>query len=191
VYGDHAVASVGITMRVLMLGMMVLFGYGQAFQPVTGYNYGAKNYSRIFEALKFSLIVTTAFAIVFGIAGMVFPGMIINIFSDDPKVIEIGSQALRAVSIFFPTFGFVLTFNYLFQGMGKGLSAGILSMAKQGIFLIPAVITLPRIFGLNGVIYAQTVADFFTLFVAGILAIRAIKKLRIESRSQVADGRAG
>ncbi|MBP8660545.1 MAG: MATE family efflux transporter, partial [Mesotoga sp.] len=54
VYGDHAVASVGITMRVLMLGMMVLFGYGQAFQPVTGYNYGAKNYSRIFEALKFS-----------------------------------------------------------------------------------------------------------------------------------------
>jgi len=191
VYGDHAVASVGITMRVLMLGMMVLFGYGQAFQPVTGYNYGAKNYSRIFEALKFSLIVTTAFAIVFGIAGMIFPGIIINIFSDDPKVIEIGSQALRAVSIFFPTFGFVLTFNYLFQGMGKGLSAGILSMAKQGIFLIPAVITLPRIFGLNGVIYAQTVADFFTLFVAGILAIRAIKKLRIESRSQIADGRAG
>jgi putative MATE family efflux protein len=189
-YGDHAVASVGITMRVLMLGMMVLFGYGQAFQPVTGYNYGARNYSRIFEALKFSLMVTTAFAIVFGIVGMVFPGMIINIFSDDPEVIEIGSQALRAVSIFFPTFGFVLTFNYLFQGMGKGLSAGILSMAKQGIFLIPAVITLPRIFGLNGVIYAQTTADFFTLFVAGILAMGAIKKLRVESRSQIADGRA-
>jgi putative MATE family efflux protein len=191
VYGDHAVASVGITMRVLMLGMMVLFGYGQAFQPVTGYNYGAKNYSRIFEALKFSLMITTAFAIVFGIVGMVFPGMIISIFSDDPDVIEIGSQALRAVSIFFPTFGFVLTFNYLFQGMGKGLSAGILSMAKQGIFLIPAVITLPRIFGLNGVIYAQTTADFFTLFVAGILAMGAIKKLRVESRSQVADGGAG
>jgi putative MATE family efflux protein len=181
-YGDHAVAAVGITMRVLMLGMMVLFGYGQAFQPVAGFNYGARNYSRIFQALKFSIVVTTVFATVFGIVGISFPGSIVRIFSDDPEVIDIGSRALRAVNIFFPTFGFVITFTVLFQALGKGLSAALLSMSKQGFFLIPAVLILPRFFGINGIIYAQTVADFLTLFVAALLAIGIVRKLREERK---------
>ncbi|NLT44369.1 MAG: MATE family efflux transporter [Thermotogaceae bacterium] len=181
-YGDHAVAAVGITMRVLMLGMMVLFGYGQAFQPVAGYNYGAKKFSRVFEALRFSVIVTTVFASVFAIIGLTIPDSIISIFSNDPEVIDVGSRAFRAVNIFFPTFGFVITFTVLFQALGKGFAAGLLSMSKQGFFLIPAVIFLPRFFGLNGVIYSQTVADFFTLFVAAILAVAIVKKLKVQSR---------
>ena len=181
-FGDHAVAAVGITMRVLMLGMMVLFGYGQAFQPVAGYNYGAKKFSRVFEALKFSILVTTVFATFFAIIGMVIPGSIVSIFSNDPEVIDVGSRALRAVSIFFPSFGFVITFTVLFQALGKGFAAGLLSMSKQGLFLIPAIIVLPRLFELNGVIYAQTIADFFTLFVASILAMMIVKKLKAQSK---------
>jgi putative MATE family efflux protein len=181
-FGDHAVAAVGITMRVLMLGMMVLFGYGQAFQPVAGYNYGAKKFSRVFEALKFSILVTTVFATFFAIIGMVIPGSIVSIFSNDPEVIDVGSRALRAVSIFFPSFGFVITFTVLFQALGKGFAAGLLSMSKQGLFLIPAIIVLPRLFELNGVIYAQTIADFFTLFVAAILAMMIVKKLKAQSK---------
>jgi len=181
-FGDHAVAAVGITMRVLMLGMMVLFGYGQAFQPVAGYNYGAKKFSRVFESLKFSILVTTVFATLFAIIGMVIPGSIVSIFSNDPEVIDVGSRALRAVSIFFPSFGFVITFTVLFQALGKGFAAGLLSMSKQGLFLIPAIIVLPRLFELNGVIYAQTIADFFTLFVAAILAMMIVKKLKAQSK---------
>ncbi len=181
-FGDHAVAAVGITMRVLMLGMMVLFGYGQAFQPVAGYNYGAKKFSRVFEALKFSTLVTTVFATFFAIIGMIIPGSIVSIFSNDLEVIDVGSRALRAVSIFFPSFGFVITFTVLFQALGKGFSAGLLSMSKQGLFLIPAIIVLPRFFELNGVIYAQTAADFFTLFVAAILAMMIVKKLKAQSK---------
>jgi putative MATE family efflux protein len=181
-FGDHAVAAVGITMRVLMLGMMVLFGYGQAFQPVAGYNYGAKKFSRVFEALNFSILVTTVFATFFAIIGMVIPGSIVSIFSNDPEVIDVGSRALRAVSIFFPSFGFVITFTVLFQALGKGFAAGLLSMSKQGLFLIPAIIVLPRLFELNGVIYAQTIADFFTLFVAAILAMMIVKKLKAQSK---------
>ncbi len=181
-FGDHAVAAVGITMRVLMLGMMVLFGYGQAFQPVAGYNYGAKKFSRVFEALNFSILVTTVFATFFAIIGMVIPGSIVSIFSNDPEVIDVGSRALRAVSIFFPSFGFVITFTVLFQALGKGFAAGLLSMSKQGLFLIPAIIVLPRLFELNGVIYAQTIADFFTLFVASILAMMIVKKLKAQSK---------
>ena len=181
-FGDHAVAAIGITMRVLMLGMMVLFGYGQAFQPVAGYNYGAKKFSRVFEALKFSILVTTVFATFFAIIGMVIPGSIVSIFSNDPEVIDVGSRALRAVSIFFPSFGFVITFTVLFQALGKGFAAGLLSMSKQGLFLIPAIIVLPRLFELNGVIYAQTIADFFTLFVAAILAMMIVKKLKAQSK---------
>jgi len=181
-FGDHAVAAIGITMRVLMLGMMVLFGYGQAFQPVAGYNYGAKKFSRVFESLKFSILVTTVFATFFAIIGMVIPGSIVSIFSNDPEVIDVGSRALRAVSIFFPSFGFVITFTVLFQALGKGFAAGLLSMSKQGLFLIPAIIVLPRLFELNGVIYAQTIADFFTLFVAAILAMMIVKKLKAQSK---------
>ncbi len=181
-FGDHAVAAIGITMRVLMLGMMVLFGYGQAFQPVAGYNYGAKKFSRVFEALNFSILVTTVFATFFAIIGMVIPGSIVSIFSNDPEVIDVGSRALRAVSIFFPSFGFVITFTVLFQALGKGFAAGLLSMSKQGLFLIPAIIVLPRLFELNGVIYAQTIADFFTLFVAAILAMMIVKKLKAQSK---------
>jgi len=113
---------------------------------------------------------------------MVIPGSIVSIFSNDPEVIDVGSRALRAVSIFFPSFGFVITFTVLFQALGKGFAAGLLSMSKQGLFLIPAIIVLPRLFELNGVIYAQTIADFFTLFVAAILAMMIVKKLKAQSK---------
>jgi Na+-driven multidrug efflux pump len=126
--------------------------------------------------------VTTVFASVFAIIGLTIPDSIISIFSNDPEVIDVGSRAFRAVNIFFPTFGFVITFTVLFQALGKGFAAGLLSMSKQGFFLIPAVIFLPRFFGLNGVIYSQTVADFFTLFVAAILAVAIVKKLKVQSR---------
>ncbi|WP_432661855.1 MATE family efflux transporter [Wukongibacter baidiensis] len=179
-YGDAAVAAMGVTLRVVSIGMFVIFGYNQGFQPVVGYNYGAKKYNRLREAIKVSLKWTTSFAVVVTIVLMFFAEGIVAVFSKDPEVIAIGTKTIRAISLLFPLFGFQQVYASLFQALGKGKEALVLSLARQGIFLIPAVLILPKLFGLNGVIYSQTIADFFTIIVTAILAMSLNKSLRKE-----------
>ncbi|WP_276717075.1 MATE family efflux transporter [Caloranaerobacter azorensis] len=171
-YGDAAVASMGITLRVLSLGIFVVFGYNQGFQPIAGYNYGAKQFERLKEAIKVSLKWTTVFCLIITVLFMSFSESIISAFSNDPQVIAIGAKTLRAVILLFPLFGFQQVYASLFQALGRGVESLILSLSRQGIFLIPAILILPKIFGLNGVIFSQTVADFFTIIITAILAIK-------------------
>lgn len=184
-YGDAAVAAMGVTLRVFTIGIFILFGYFQGFQPIVGFNYGAKKYNRLKEAIKVSLKWTTIFAIFVTAVFMAFAEGIIVVFSKDPEVIAIGAKTLRAISLLFPLFGFQQVYATLFQALGKGREALTLSLARQGIFLIPAVLILPRLFGLNGVIFSQTVADFFTIIVTAILAVKLNKTLREEENGCV------
>ena len=186
-YGDSAVAAMGVTLRVFTIGVFVLFGYFQGFQPVVGFNYGAKKYNRLKEAIKVSLKWTTIFAIFVTAVFMMFSEVIIAVFSKDPEVIAIGAKTLRAISLLFPLFGFQQVYATLFQALGKGKEALTLSLARQGIFLIPSVLILPRVFGLNGVIFSQTVADFFTIIITAILAVKLNKTLREEEDGYVFD----
>lgn len=179
-YGDAAVAAMGVTLRVLSIGIFVVFGYNQGFQPVVGYNYGAKKYNRLREAIKVSLKWTTVFATIVTVIFMIFAEGIITVFSKDSEVIAIGAKTIRATSLLFPLFGFQQVYATLFQALGKGKEALILSLSRQGLFLIPSVMILPKLFELNGVIFSQTVADFFTIIVTGILAIILNTKLREE-----------
>ncbi|WP_170917528.1 MATE family efflux transporter [Maledivibacter halophilus] len=114
---------------------------------------------------------------------MIFPEGIISAFSKDQDVIIIGAKTLRAISLFFPLFGFQQVYASLFQALGRGREALILSLSRQGIFLMPSILILPKIFELNGVIFSQTVADFFTILVTGILAIILNSKLKEEENS--------
>lgn len=180
-YGDAAVASMGVTLRVFSLGMMVIFGYSQGFQPVAGFNYGAKKFDRLNESIKISLKWTTIFTTIVAIISMIFAESIITMFSTDPKVIEIGSRNLRAISLLFPLFGFQNVYATLFQALGRGIEAGILSLSRQGIFLIPAILILPRIFDLSGVIFSQPFADLCTIIVTSILAVKITKELKEEA----------
>lgn len=177
-YGDAAVASMGITLRVISMAMYVVFGYGQGFQPVAGYNYGAKKFDRLNESIKVSLKWTTIFCIIISIIFMVFTKPIISLFSNDQDVIDIASKTLRAMSILLPLFGFQNVYATLFQALGKGTQATILSISRQGIFLIPALLILPKAFKLNGVIFSQPIADFFNIIVTAVLAIEINKKLK-------------
>ncbi len=177
-YGDAAVAAMGVTLRVLSIGIFVIFGYNQGFQPVVGYNYGAKKYNRLKEAIKISLKWTTIFSTIVTVVFMFFAESIIAVFSNDVEVIAIGAKTLRAISLLFPLFGFQQVYASLFQSLGKGKEALILSLARQGIFLIPSVLILPKLFGLNGIIYSQTIADFFTIIVTVILGKVLNKSLR-------------
>ncbi len=185
-HGDYAVAAMGIVKRVMSLGMFAIFGYGQGFQPMAGFNYGAKNFDRLNEALRFSVRVTTAFTFCTASLFIIFSQNIIAWFSSDPLVLETGARALRAYSIPFPLFGFQIIYFSLFQALGKAVPAGILSMSRQGLFLIPAILILPPLLGLNGVILAQPIADGLTIFMTSILAVMISKKLARESRDHLA-----
>lgn len=179
-YGDSAVASMGIVLRIVSLGMYVIFGYSQGFQPLVGFNYGAKKFKRLHEAVSISLKFTTIFSTSVALIFIIFARPIMSIFSNDPEVVSLGISALRAICILFPTFGFQNIYAILHVALGKGKGALILAMSRQGIFLIPAILIMPKIFNLSGVIYAQTVADFFTIIVTAILAISIRKELNKE-----------
>jgi len=162
-YGDAAIASIGITLRVITMFLYVLMGYFQGFQPIAGYNYGAKKFNRLQDAIKISLKRTTVFMTISTLFMFLFANQIILLFSNDPDVLSIGTKAIRTIIVFFPFLGFQMLYIVLFQALGKGREAFILSISRQGFFLIPSILILPQIFGLNGVIMSQPIADFFTL----------------------------
>jgi len=176
-YGAEAIASLGIVTKVFSLVAMVIFGYTQGFQPVAGYNYGAGHIERLKEAIRFSLIVTTIFCTISTIIYFTFTPQIIGIFSSDPKVVEISIKAMRAMVMLFPLFGFQTVYATLFQALGRGKEAATLSLSRQGIFFIPAILVLPRIFMLDGVLLAQPFADICTIALTAVLAIKAHKQL--------------
>ena len=176
-YGDAAIASMGITARVFSLVAMIIFGYSQGFQPIAGFSYGANNIYRLKEAIKSSITWTVIFCTISSIIYIVFAPQIIGIFSSDPSVIDIGIKALRAIMIMFPLFGFQTIYATLFQALGKGKQAALLSLSRQGIFLIPTILILPSLFGINGVLFSQPVADLLTIILTGVFAYYIHKQL--------------
>lgn len=196
-YGDAAVAATGITIRLNTLLLYVLIGYGQGFQPVVGYNYGAKEYGRVREAIKISLIWTTAFSIISTIVFDVCAEPLIRAFSRDPEVIKVGVDFIIAVGILRPLLGLQIVYLTLFQALGKSRQAAVLAIGRQGLFFIGAILTLPMVFqnnmdslavfanvipyklqsGLYGVIYSQFAADALGIIITIIFAVHLKKEL--------------
>lgn len=182
-YGDAAVAAMGIVFRVMSIGFYIVFGIGQGFQPVAGYNYGAKNFTRLKEAVKLSIKWSIISGIVISILFIIFAEGCILIFTRDREVINIGIKAFRAASLLFPLFGYVNTYAVLYQALGKALGAFILSISRQGIFYIPLIFILPKFIGLEGVIFCQTAADglaFIETFIMAIWLNKSLKKEMVE-----------
>jgi len=183
-WGDAAVASVGLSFRILFLGMFPVFGFGQAFQPVAGYNYGARNFNRLFATIREGFLWTASFTVIFTVVIQILATPIVSIFTTDPRVISIASRNVRAFHLLFPFFGPVVICNVLFQALGRGVPAAILSLSRQGIFLVPAIIILPHLFGLDGVFFTQAFADFFTILITAFFAWRVLRDLRQEALHQ-------
>lgn len=182
-YGDVAVAAMGIVFRVMSIGFYIVFGIGQGFQPVAGYNYGAKNFTRLKEAVKLSIKWSVVSGIVISILFIVFAEGCMLIFTRDREVINIGIKAFRAASLLFPLFGYLNTYAVLYQALGKALGAFILSISRQGIFYIPLMYILPKFMGLAGVIFCQTAADglaFIETFIMAIWLNKSLKKEMVE-----------
>ena len=162
VYGDAAIAAMGIAGRVSMFIFSAVLGIGQGFQPVAGFNFGAKKYKRVREGFFFTLIFGS---ILLGMASMaVFfnAGECIRVFRNDPEVITIGIPALRAqcIGLFFVPFQ--VCNNMMFQSIGYKFNATFLSSLRNGLYFIPVLLALSCAFGLAGIQVAQAAADVLT-----------------------------
>ncbi len=166
-YGDAAVAAMAIVTKVFMFVNSAVIGFGQGFQPVVGYNYGAGKLNRVKEAVWFSMKICTVLLTVASVVGFLFAPEIIYVFRDDPAVIDIGTRAFRFQCISMP-FGAVMVFsNMLFQSMGCSWRAAVLSVCKQGLCFIPVVTIFAQKFGLSGLEMSQMAADLLTVVISG------------------------
>ena len=179
VYGDAAIAAMSIVSRFIMFINSSVIGFGQGFQPVCGFNYGAGKYSRVREAFWFCVKVATVILLVLAGVSMLFSRQIITVFRrDDAEVIRIGTLALRLQLATMPLWGFIVMGNMFTQSIGYGVRATLLSIARQGIFLIPALLILPRVFGLIGIQIAQPLSDVCTLVFTIVIITGVLRQLR-------------
>ena len=179
VHGDAAIAAMSIVTRFIMFINSSIIGFGQGFQPVCGFSYGAGKYSRVREAYRFSVKVTTILLLVFAGSSILLSEQIITVFRrDDPQVIAIGTLALRLQLSTLPLWGVIVMSNMLTQSIGFGGRATLLSIARQGIFLIPLLLVLPGAFGLIGIQIAQPISDVCTLVLTTIVISGVLRQLK-------------
>ena len=177
VYGDAAVAAMSIVGRVFMLILSVLLGYGQGFQPVIGYNYGAKRYDRVRQSFFFTVKVGFALMAVLATAGILAAPAVIGWFSQDAQVLQIGIFAMRAQCLGMLLQPLGVISNMTFQSLGKSGPATFLSAARQGIFFLPLILILPQVIGLAGVQLTQPLADVCTFFACFPFLLRFFREL--------------
>lgn len=158
-FGDSAIAAMSIVSRISMLVLAAVIGLGQGFQPLCGFCYGAGMYDRLHAAYRYTVKVGTLFLVVCAIVGWMFSGWLIGAFRDDPQVIAVGVVALRWQLCTYPLNSFVVTSNMLTQTCRKPWRANFLAAARQGLFFIPLILLLPRVYGLLGVEMCQAVSD--------------------------------
>ncbi len=176
--GDEALSAMSIVLKIYMLIFCVGLGIGQGYQPVAGYNYSAKLWSRVRKAFTFTFYVGTACLTLLGVIAIAFAEQIMPLFIDDPKVIEIGARALRFQAFALPFLTTNVICNMTFQAVGHKLKAVLLSCCRQGFFFIPCVMLLPPVFELLGVELVQAVSDFATFLVSIPFALGFLKMVR-------------
>lgn len=175
--GEIALAAYGVVNRVTMLILMPLFGLSQGMQPIIGYNYGAKNYRRVFETVKQGAFAASAVTVVGFIVIEVFAPEIIALFSTDKAMVDLGAEAMRIVLSMLPIVGFQVVGATLFQAIGKAREAAFLNMARQVLFLIPLLLLLPHFWGFYGILLAGPVSDAASAVITGCLLYGEKKKL--------------
>lgn len=185
-YGDAAIAGMGVVTRLVSMGSLTIFGFIKGFQPIAGYSYGAKKFNRLHEAIKTSVIWSTVFCVVYGLILALFSTSIVSQFaSGNLEMIKVGASSLRVNGISLMLFGFYTVYSSLFLALGKGKEGFILGACRQGICFVPVILVLPMIWGLNGILYAQPVADVLSAIITVFMAIHLHRELN-EAEKQAA-----
>lgn len=176
--GDMAVGAYGIANRVAFVFVMVTFGVCQGMQPIAGYNYGAQNYSRLKEVLRLSVMAGTAVCAFGFLIAMACPRLVARLFTTDEALIAMSVTALRYIMAMFIIIGAQMVITNFFQSIGKAKVSIFLSLSRQLIFLVPALMVLPKVMGLDGVWLAMPLSDAIAAIMAYGMLWMYMKKLK-------------
>lgn len=176
VYGNNAVAGMGVASKIMTIGTYIFMGFAAGCQPLLGYNFGAGDYHRVKEIIKKGMLITSAIGIVLTILFSVFSDQLISFFTPLPDVIAQGSIILLGLMWSLPVYGAQMVGAVTVQAMGKAKASLLLSVARQGIFYLPLLFILDTVLGLNGLIYAQPLADLMALILSIVVLTAIIKK---------------
>lgn len=177
-YGDAVIAGMGAVTRVTTMETLIVFGFLKGLQPIAGFSYGAKNFERLREAIKTSILWSTIFCVIAGLLTALCSTEIISQFANDNEImISVGQKSLMASGFSFFLFGFYTVYSSLFLALGKGTAGFILGACRQGICFIPIILICPTIWGINGIVYAQPIADVVSAVIALFMALHLHKEL--------------
>lgn len=179
--GDMAIGAYGIVNRIVFLFVMIIMGFNQGMQPIAGYNFGAKQYSRVTEITKMTMKWTIGVASFGFILCQFFPSLIVGIFTTDSDLMEAAVYGLHIVFAVFPIVGFQMVATNFFLSIGMSKKAIFLSLTRQLLFLIPCLIILPRFWGIFGVWVSIPIADLTATIVTAWMIISQFKKFRRET----------
>lgn len=177
IYGDAAVAAMSIVSRISFFIFAVGLGIGQGFQPVCGFNYGARKFSRVKEAFSFTLVAGEVLLGMFAVAGLLFSNQAIAVFRDDAEVIVFGTPALRYQCMALFLNPLIVLSNMTLQSTGQRAWATFLSMMRSGLYLIPMIYILTYTMGARGIQLAQPVSDVLSFATALPVIVNFIRKL--------------
>lgn len=175
--GDAAIAGMSVVNRVMLFANSALIGFGQGFQPVCAFNYGAGLYTRVKQAFWFCVKYGTFFLLAVSALCFVFAPHIIEFFRADSDVVTVGKAALRFQALSFPLGAFIVMSNMMLQSIGKGFKASVMASARTGWCFVPVILALSHIFGLGGVEMAQMFADIMAFIVAIPLSSSELRKM--------------
>ncbi len=180
--GDLAVGAYGIANRVAFIFVMINMGLNQGMQPIAGYNYGSQQLDRMLRVLKYAviaatIIMTTGFAI-----AMIIPELCARLFTTDTTLIGMSARGIRTIMMMFPIVGYQMVVTNFFQSIGKAKISIFLSLSRQLLFLLPLLIILPPIFGIDGVWYAMPASDALAAVVAAWIMAVYMKKFMKQHR---------
>ncbi len=176
--GDLAVGAYGIINRIAFLFVMIVMGFNQGMQPIAGYNFGAKLFSRVDEVLRKTIVRATLVTTTGFLIGELFPRAVASIFTNDVELINLSANGMRIVFMSFPIIGFQMVTANFFQSIGMVKKSIFMSLSRQLLFLLPCLLILPYYWGINGIWYSMPIADTISSVIAAILLIRQLKTFK-------------
>jgi putative MATE family efflux protein len=175
-YGDNALAGMGVATKIMTIGTYIFMGFAAGCQPLIGYNFGAKNYERVLEIIKKGMIITSILGLFLTVIILIFSKQLISFFTPLPEVISQGNFILRGLMWSFPVYGAQMVGAVTVQAMGKGKASLLISVSRQGLFYIPILLLLNTTYKLDGLIFAQPVADILALILTILVTSTILRK---------------
>ncbi len=186
-YSTSVLAAISVTNRIMMFPFGVILGFGQGFQPVVGFNWGAKRLDRVRQAFTFSQAVSIVGSVLMCIVIFLFARPLIGLFTvSDEEMLSVGLLCIRSQCLLLPVHAWVTVINMFYAGIGRARNSILISTARQGYVFIPMLFILSALFGARGVACTQAAADVITLFIGIPMAVSALRLIGREQDAAAA-----